>query len=213
MTSMWKQGRLMARASGNHAEVWVWPGVHTGEGNTWKRAIWSRSFIPSVFLTVWGNDEVSQLLAPEAVLWIALLCSAIFSEYSVSIPCVPNRESWTAGISSWLNFQMMSLENIKKVVGFRSGELAALHWEWQLQKSRDQQLIGKLWHTGWDPGWKLREEEEGSEELKQPFSWSPHQSWALATGILNLKEWMKLFFFFFLNKCRSLYCSPDHCAV
>lgn len=45
------------------------------------------------FLTVRDAGEVTQLLVPEALLCIALLGSAIFSEYFVSIPLVPDGES------------------------------------------------------------------------------------------------------------------------
>lgn len=104
------------------------------------------------------------------------------------------------------------------MVGFRRSELAASHWGWQLQGSEGTVINRERWASWKALAHKLRSWVEakgrGARQWgtwEQPSSCSPHQSWALAAGILNLKERIKLVFL--LNKLRSLYCSPDHFAI
>lgn len=173
------------RASGNHTEVWVWPGIGTGERSKWRREIWSRNDIPSVQ----DAGEVTQLLVPEALLCIALLCFAVPSFQSIlfQFPWYRLGELWTAVISPWLHFQMLSLENIKKVMGFRSSELDASCWWWQLQGSGDA-----VFNRGWWASWEVL-----AHKLR---SWVE----AMGRGGTQWETWEQL------SSCRPDQLSPGH---
>jgi len=211
-----KKGGLMAESKWKSHWDLVWPGVDAGERSKWKMKIWSRNIIPS-FLTVWDADENSASCTRSAAVYCFALQCRLFRVFCFSSVSTQLGELslWTAVISLWLHFQMLSLENVKTVVAFGSSELSASHWGWQLQGSGDT-VFSREWWASWEAlAHKLRSWMEARRRMgrqwetwEQLSSCGPPQSWALVAGILNLKEQMKLFFF--PNKLRSLYCGPDH---